>query len=349
MTTRSEPFGNLPGGEPVEQFTLSNAGLTLKAISLGGIVTELHVPDRGGRTADVVLGLGSLEDYLGSHPWFGAITGRVAGRITAGRFTLDGTDFELELNDPPNHLHGGSEALDKKNWCGRTGVNEAGEPSLLLSYRSPDGECGYPGNVDLRVRYTLTNDAAFRLDYEATTDRATPLSLTHHGYFNLAGEGSGDVCGHLLTIDADWYVPKDDDSTLTGEVVPVVAGETDFRSPIRMSDAIAGIHQGSGANYMVRRASGERGLVSVALFEDPASGRIMEVATTNSCLQFYTGKKLPAADLTGKSGRSYPAFAGACFECQGYPDGATHPGIDNIILRPGETYRQTTVYRFRTA
>lgn len=347
MAIEKTLYGNLPSGEEVTAFTLSHAGLTIKAITYGGIITELHVPGRDGKVEDIVLGLPSLEAYLAGHPWFGAITGRVAGRITGGTFELDGKSFQLELNQPPNHLHGGADALDKKNWHGEAATNTKGEPFLVLTYRSPDGECGYPGNVDIKVTYTLSNDAVLRIDYEATTDRATPFSLTNHSYFNLAGEAAGSVENHVLQIHADHFVPADDELTLSGTIQPVAGQANDFTRPKPLGEALDGLLKQHGDNYMIRRSE-PKVLVPVARVEQKSSGRSMEVESTEACLQFYTGKFLDETRVTGKSGRVYQPFDGLCLECQGYPDGVNHPELDDIVLRPDETYRQTTLYKFTT-
>jgi aldose 1-epimerase len=345
MKIDSTTYGVLPSGEAVTEFTLLNAGLMLKAISYGGIITELHVPDRYGNIEDIVLGLPGLEAYLAGHPWLGAIVGRVAGRISAGSFQLDGETIQLEINDPPNHLHGGNEALDKKNWFGETGVNREHEPFIRFSYNSPDGECGYPGNVEFKVTYTLTNDASLRIDYAATTDRATPISLTNHSYFNLGGESAGSTGKHMLQIHADYWVPADENYTLSGSVEPLVGMANDFNQSKQVDEPWSRMQLNHGDNYMIRRDD-KKALVPVARVEDPATGRVMEVESTEACLQFYNAKFLGAAKVIGKCGRLYLPHDGLCFECHGYPDGVNHPEVDDIVIRPPETYSQTTLYRF---
>jgi len=345
MPGNSKAYGTLPSGDEVTAFTLSHGGLRLKAITYGGIITELCAPDRNGEMADIVLGLLSLQDYLAGHPWMGAIIGRVAGRISRGSFELEGERYQLEINDPPNHLHGGTDALDKKNWRGKIGNNDLGEPFIVFNYRSPEGECGYPGNVDIEVTYTLGNEASLRIDYKATTDRTTPLSLTNHSYFNLAGESSGSVEKHLLQIHADHWVPTDENFTLSGKVEPVAGSPNDFTQPKAIGEPLDQLKLNHGDNYMIRRNE-KKVLVPVARIEEPVSGRIMEVESTEACLQFYNGKFLDGMKTIGKSGRIYKPHDAFCMECHGYPDGVNHPGIDDIVLRPGQTYRQSTLYKF---
>jgi aldose 1-epimerase len=336
------PFGHLPSGEAVEAWTIANAGITLKVITYGGIITELHVPDAKGVVADVVLGFSKLESYLAAHPYFGCITGRVAGRITGGTFTLDSRKHQLAINDPPNHLHGGLRGLDKRLWK----AESAGRASVRLTYLSPNGEEGYPGNVHLAVTYSLTEDRALRIDYEATTDQTTPLSLTNHSYFNLAGEGNGTILEHQLEIFTEHYVPTDEFGTLLGVGEPVDGRGCDFRKPRRIGDALPAIARQHGDNYLFQTQNNQT-LNRVARVFDPASGRMMEVLSTERCLQFYSGLYLDGT-LTGKSGRSYARHAALCLEAQGYPDGINTPALGDITLRPGQTYRQTTVYRFST-
>jgi aldose 1-epimerase len=348
MSITIENFGRLPGREQVHQFTLSNNhGLSLQAINYGGIITGLHAPDRQGQTKDVVLGLRSLQEYLDGHPYFGAIVGRVAGRITAARFTLDGNEYSLARNDSPNHLHGGTSGFDKKLWTAESSENTAGEPCLSLTYTSPDGEEGYPGNVAITVSYTLTQRNELRIKYSAKTDQPTPLSMTNHSYFNLAGEGSGSIENQVLQIYTDKYVPTYQDLTLSGNIASAAGKVIDFSQPKRLHEIIGEPHHIHGDNYLIRRDD-EHAIVPVATVTDPASGRVMDVSSTASSLQFYTGKFLGQDHLTGKSGTVYAAYDALCLECHGYPDGVNTPEIEDIILRPGDTYQQTTVYRFST-
>jgi len=345
--TTTRHFGTLPTGETVEEYTLTNAhDVTLKFITYGGIINELHVPDRHGVKADVVLGFNELAGYLGAHPYFGAITGRVAGRITGGKFTLEGRKYELLVNNPPNHLHGGALGFDKRLWKAQV-VNGAGSMAgVKLTYRSPHGEEGYPGNVEVAVTYSLSDANEVVIQYEAVTDQATPLSLTNHSYFNLAGEGNGTIEHHRLQISSAEIALTDNQMTLLGQRATVAGQANDFNRPKPLADALPHLLNSHGDNYLVAPTSG-RSLRLVARLEDPASGRAMETLTTEDCLQLYTAAYMDTS-LTGKSGRTYSRFGGLCLECQGYPDGVNHPELGNIILRPGEVYRQSTIYRFPT-
>ena len=345
-------FGNMPCGEPVDAYVLKGSGgLELETITYGGIVTRLMAPDRNGRLADVVLGFDSLAPYLAGHPYFGAITGRVAGRITNAQFTLDGRLYPLARNDPPNHLHGGVKGFDKCLWKATPVPRDDGAPSVRFEYRSLDGEEGYPGNVDVAVTHTVTNDNAFLIETEATTDHPTPFNLTHHTYFNLAGEGSGSIGNHELQVNADAIVVCDEKMALLGKKAPVSGTPADLNLPRRLGDVIPGLFQNHGDVYFLRRDSGKRDpsepLMVAARLTDPSSGRALEVRTTEPCLQFYTGVSLDGS-ATGKSGTPYGPYAGACLECENYPDGANTPSLGDIILRPGMVYRQTTAYIFST-
>jgi aldose 1-epimerase len=341
VNIKTRQFGKLPTAETVEEYALTNRrGLTLKVLTYGGIVNELHVPDRNGVTADVVLGFRDLAGYLGGHPYFGVIAGRVSGRITGGRFTLDGRNYQLLINDPPNHLHGGAVGFDKRVWRAQV-INDG----VKLMYHSPHGEERYPGNVDVAVTYSLTDENEVVIRYEAVTDQATPLSLTNHSYFNLAGEGSGTIENHLLQITSSEIAQTDGQMTLLGARSPVIGKANDFNRAKRLGDAIPGLLNSHGDNYFVAHPT-RKSLERVARLEDPTSGRIMEVLTTEDCLQLYTAAVLNGS-LIGKSERAYQKFGGLCLECQGYPDGANHPELGNIVLRPGEVYQQTTIYRFQ--
>ncbi len=341
------PFGHLPTGETVAAHRLVNAtGGSVKILTYGGIVTSWIVPDAHGAPVDIVLGFDCLDGYLAPHPYFGAIAGRVAGRITAGRFSLDGITYHLAFNNHPNHLHGGLRGFDKHLWNATAFPRpQDGAPSLRLSRLSPDGEEGYPGNVTVSVTYTLTDDHTLLIESEASTDRATPFSLTHHSYFNLAGEGSGSVADHTLQILADAYAPTDADLTLLGRREPVTAAN-DFRAPRRLGDVMPGLHQRHGDLYFLPPPATDKPRLS-AVLADPRSGRSLLVQTTEGCLQLYVASSLNGA-LIGKSGRPYGRHAGVCLECEGYPDGPNTPALGDIILRPGHTARQTTAYSFKT-
>ena len=346
---KSRPYGQLPNGAAVELYTLTNAaGASLDVITYGGIITALRMPDRNGALADVVLGFNDLAPYAAGHPFFGALVGRVAGRITKGELVLPGETRHLVCNDPPNHLHGGLVGFDKRVWLAEPVRRPDGADSLRLTYHSPDGEEGYPGNLDIAITYTLSAQNELIIDSEATTDRVTPLSMTQHTYFNLAGEGSGSVADHEVQILAREYVPAADDRmTLSGQRAPVAGTANDFTTARRLGDALPGIYRSHGENYLMRAtACIEPELV--ATVRDPASGRVLKVLTNDCCLQFYTGLSLDDT-LTGKSGRTYGPHAGLCLECQGYPDGAHRPDLGDILVQPGTPQRRTTIYAFSTS
>jgi len=345
MSISIKPYGTLPSGEDIQQATLQHAGLTCKIITYGGIITELWVPDRDGTDANVVLGLPSLDAYVAGHPSFSAITGRVAGRITGGSFVLDGKPFQLALSKPPNHLHGGEVGLDKRVWSPTPGETESGEPFLSLTYVSPDGEEGYPGTVDITVTYTITSDAALKIDYSATTDAPTPFSLTNHAYFNLAGEDHPTIKDHLLQIHTDKVVWKDEEGTLEDHISSVEGTRHDFREMKSLEDFVTGEDPQHGENYILRETNADSP-ESVAILRDPHSGRNMEVLTTTTSLQLYTSHTMDEAELVRESGEPYLNYCALCLECQGFPDAVNSPHIDDIILRPGTPYRQTTIYRF---
>lgn len=342
-------FGRLPSGEEVTAWTLRNAaGLTLEVLDYGGIVTRLLVPDRDGQLADVVLGFDSLEPYLAGHPYFGAIAGRVAGRITGGAFTLEGRRYELARNDPPNHLHGGRLGFDKRLWRGRDGTRADGAASVRLELHSPDGDQGYPGHLDAAVIFSLTERNEFIFETELRADRPAPASLTHHSYFNLAGEGAGSAVDHTLQIFADTFVPADEHGTLLGRRENVAGRLLDLRAPRRVADALPGMLEAHGDLYLVNRVPGENhALVPAAMAHEPHSGRMLTVSTTADYIQFYSGVSLDGT-LRGKSGRPYERHHGLCLECEGYPDGVNVPALGDILVRPGPARRDTTIYAFST-
>ncbi len=341
----SRTYGVVATGRTVEAWTLaSRGGLVLEVITLGGIVTRLLAPGQNGALDDVVLGFNNLDSYVAGHPYFGAITGRVAGRIANAVFTLDGKTYQLARNDPPNHLHGGVEGFDKRIWTASP-VNRAdGAPSLRLTYRSPDGEEGYPGNVDVAVTYTVTDENVFLVETEAASDRTTPFSLTHHSYFNLGGEGSGSVADHRLAIFADQFVPVDEYLTPSGRLESTKRHGNDFREPRRLGDAIPTLFQQHGDLYALPE-HGKREQVLAARLEHDASGRALTVSTTEKHLQFYSGSHLNGT-RAGKSGKAYAPFAGACLECSGYPDASNTALRKDTLLHPGETQRHSTAYAF---
>jgi aldose 1-epimerase len=341
----SRRYGSLPGGRTVEAWTLAGrGGLVVEAITLGGIVTRLLAPGRDGQADDVVLGFSDLDSYLAGHPYFGAITGRVAGRTANAAFTLDGCTYQLARNDPPNHLHGGIVGFDKRLWNASPVVRMDGAPSLQLKYLSPDGEEGYPGNVSVAVTYTVTDDNAFHIETEAITDRTTPVCLTHHSYFNLTGEGSGTIEDHRLMILADEFIPVDENLTPTGRRETTARNGNDFLEPRRLGDAIPLLFQQHGDLYALR-PHGTDELAPAARLEDPTSGRVLNVSTTERYLQLYTGSHLNGA-RAGKSAKPYSRFAGVCMECQGYPDASNTALRKEILVHPGEVQRHQSVYAF---
>ncbi|MCX6969094.1 MAG: galactose mutarotase [Verrucomicrobia bacterium] len=338
-------FGSLPTGEDVELCTLhGGAGASLSFMSYGGIVTSLCVPDREGRIADVVLGFDNLDSYVAGHPFFGAVAGRVAGRIPGGRFTLEGKTCQLVQNDGPNHLHGGLRGLDKRIWSAKPNLRADGADSVRLTYHSPDGEEGYPGNAFFCLDYTLTQDNVFIIESEVTTDRLTPICLTHHSYFNLAGEGSGEVFDHELTVHADRALLVDELLTPLGRAVSVAGTAADFSSPRRLGDAIPGLFARHGDCYLL---PGGKSLHLAARLADPVSGRTLSVSTNEHCLQLYTAAYLECPH-PGKSGHPYLPFAGCCLECQGYSAGAEFPEFGSILVEPGRPQRRVTRYAFST-
>lgn len=337
------PFGQLPNGEIVEAFDLSLPdGSGCRIITLGAIITTLRVPDKRGDLADVVLGFDHLEGYLGPHPYFGAIVGRVAGRITGATFEIDGRTYPLAVNQPPNHLHGGVVGFSHRNWSATPLTRADGSPSLRLEYHSPHEEEGYPGNVDAAVTYTFTLRHELIVEIEAVTDRTTPFSLTQHSYFNLRGEGSGNIEDHRLQILADRYAPTDDHMGLLGRSEPVTAPGNDFNQTQRIGDVLSRLHKHHGDLYFLPARSG---LTQVARVEEPVSGRVLTVRTDEPCLQFYTGVNLDDS-MIGKSGQPSAPYAGLCLEAEGYPDGPNSPELGDILLHPGQIYRRTTVYAF---
>jgi aldose 1-epimerase len=345
MTPR--PYGSLASGETVEAHTLKNAsGASAEVLSYGGIVTSLRMPDRLGRMADVVLGFNDLGSYLNGSAYFGAIVGRVAGRVSGGRLSVDGRTYDLARSNGSNHLHGGRRGLDKRVWSVRP-ANEG--TSLRLSYMSPDGEEGYPGNVEISVTYTLTAANEFIVESEATSDRVTPLSLAQHSYFNLAGEGAGKIFDHELQIEAGEYVPADDSMTLSDGRKQVDGHGADFRKPRRLAEALPTLFKAHGDIYLLR-ASGDPEAAEPRLAArvcEPGSGRVLRVYTNESCLQFYSGAALDGA-LVGKSGSRYGPHSGFCLECHGYPNASGLAAFGDILVRPGRTQRRRTIYAFST-
>lgn len=337
-------FGKTETGQAVDLYTLSNGkGMTIKITNYGGIVTSLTAPDKDGKFKDVVLGFDSLEKYLPRHPYFGAIVGRYGNRIAKGRFTLNGVQYKLAANNGENHLHGGIKGFDKVVWQAEE-IKKENQVGLRLRYLSKDGEEGYPGNLSVVVIYTLTGNNELKIDYEAETDKATPVNLTHHSYFNLAGEDSAGILGHLLTIHADRFTPVDKGLIPTGELKNVQDTAMDFLTPRAIGERISLVEGGYDHNYVLNNWDGS--LKLAAGVSEPVSGRIMEVRTTEPGLQFYSGNFLDGT-ITGKSGQKYEKHYGFCLETQHFPDSPNKPNFPSVILEPGKKYTHTTVYRFR--
>ena len=343
-----EQVGETSHGEAIYAYQLIGpTGLQLRALNYGGIITHLLLPDRDGVLRDITLGYPHLDHYLAGHPWMGAIAGRVAGRITGGSFTLEGKEYQLELNHPPNHLHGGTDALDKRVWHGTVEETPVGEPQLVLTHTSPHGQSGYPGTVNLITRYRLSMDNELIVEFEAESDQPTPLALTQHLYFNLNGEDQSNVLDHWLQLESDETVLTDEHLTLTGQIASVKGKANDFREPKQLGDVISSLWLEHGDMYLnppVKAQYPQEQLRRIASLYAPSTGIEMEVKTTARCVQLYTGSGL--SEDRSKSGKPYGRFAGICLECQGYPDGVNSPEIEDITLYPGQTFFQQTSYRF---
>ena len=342
------PFGVAPDGKPVEAFTLVNAsGMEVRAMTYGAIILSIRVPDAKGVTGDVVLGYDSLAGYVRSSPYFGAVVGRYGNRIAKGRFTLSGKSYTLAVNNGPNALHGGLRGFDKAVWAAEPVRTDSGV-GVVFTLVSPDGDEGYPGTLTARVTYTLPNARnELVIDYEGTADQATPLNITNHSYFNLAG--AGDILGHVLTLNADSLTPVDTTLIPTGAISPVAGTPFDFRTPTAIGARIdakdAQIKNGGGYDHNFVLNRGAPGLVHAARVTEPTTGRTLDVSTTEPGVQFYSGNFLDGT-LTGKGGRVYQHRNGFCLETQHYPDSPNHANFPSTILQPGSTYRSRTVFAF---
>jgi aldose 1-epimerase len=343
-----QSFGKTADGQEIDLYTLTNRnGVEAKITNFGGIVVSLKVPDRNRKFDDVVLGFNDLDTYLKGHPNFGALIGRYGNRIAKGRFTLNGVEYKLAVNNGENHLHGGIKGFDKVVWTGKEFPTRAGA-AIRLTYVSKDGEEGYPGNLNVAVVYTLTNNNELRIDYTATTDKDTVTNLTHHSYFNLAGEGNGDILKHNLVLRADSFIPTDAGSIPTGEIRNVAGTPFDFRKANAIGERINNDDEQLkfGNGYDHTWVINGRGMRVAATAYEPTSGRVMQVLTTEPGVQFYTGNFLDGM-LSGKAGKPYPRRSGFCFETQHYPDSPNQPSFPATTLRRGATYRSTTIYKFR--
>ena len=350
FSINSQPFGEVDG-KPVEVYTLSNeSGASVSITNYGATVTKLIVPDKDGKMGDVVLGFDTVAEYVEKSPYFGCIAGRYANRIAKGKFTLDGKEYTLAINNGPNALHGGLKGFDKQIWSASIG-NDGSNPTLSLSYTSPDGEEGYPGNLATTVTYTWTQDNALHIDYKATTDAPTVLNLTNHSYFNLAGEGSKTVLDHKLQINAEHYNPIDPTSIPTG-IAPVKGTPFDFTTATVIGERIdqenEQLKNGIGYDHnFVMKDSRDGKMGVAAIVTEATSGRILTVSTTEPGIQFYSGNFLDGP--AGKGGKIYNHRSALCLESQTFPDSPNQKEFPSPILRPGETYTQTTIYQLSVA
>ncbi|MFF8653524.1 aldose epimerase family protein [Streptomyces huasconensis] len=344
-----ELFGTLADGTKVHRWSLANGGTRLKVLSYGGIVQSLELPDRHGRYRNVSLGYDTIEAYAAGTTFFGALIGRYGNRIARGRFTLDGRTHQLSVNDGENSLHGGAKGFDTRVWDVEPFTDASGV-GLVLRYVSADGEMGYPGTLRVKVTYTLTARGDWRIDYAARTDKATVVNLTNHTYYNLAGEGSGDIYGHELSLKASRFTPTDSGLIPTGELAKVAGTPFDFRRAKTVGEDIRAAHpqlvtaKGYDHNWVLDEGITERP-EHFATLRDPESGRTMRIATTEPGVQFYSGNFLDGT-LTGPSGRTYRQGDGLCLETQHYPDSPNQPSFPSTVLRPGATYRSSTVHSF---
>jgi aldose 1-epimerase len=351
MDIKKEAFGKTDGKD-VNLYTLTNAnGMQVKITSYGGTVTSIMVPDRQGKMADVVLGFDNLDDYISKSPYFGCIIGRYGNRIAKGKFTLKGKEYTLAQNNGPNNLHGGVKSFDKVVWDTEP-VKGDDSVGLKLTYLSKDGEEGFPGNLNVTVVYTLTNDNELKIKNKATTDKTTIVNLTHHSYFNLKGQGKGDITDHVLTINADKYTPTDNTAIPTGELADVKDTPMDFTSPTAIGERIDVDNEqlkfagGYDHNWCINRKGD--GLELVSTVTENSTGRVLEVYSTAPGVQFYSGNFLDGT-ITGKNGRVYKKRYGLCLEPQNYPDTPNKPNFPQCTLEPGRTYKHDIVYKFSVA
>lgn len=350
-----KPFGKMPDGTTVTLYTLTNAsGAQVQITNYGGTVVSVKVPDRKGKFDDVVLGFDSLAGYMGEgNPYFGALIGRYANRIAKGKFTLDGANYTLAVNNTPNSLHGGKKGFDKVVWTAISVAPSAeGSVGLELSYQSKNGEEGYPGSLYVKVAYTLTPDNALKIDYAATTDKKTVINLTNHSYFNLNGAGSGDILDQVVQINADRMTPVDSTAIPTGELKSVMGTPFDFRTPTAIGDRIdqndeqITFGKGYDHNFVLNGTAGSTPFLAARVVA-PKTGRVLEVMTTEPGVQLYTGNFLDGT-VKGKKGKAYKRRYAFCLETQHFPDSPNRPEFPTTTLNPGETYHQTTIYRFST-
>lgn len=349
MSIERESFGKTSVGHNVDIFTLVNAkGMRARITNYGGTIVSLETPDRDGTMADICLGFDNLDEYLAGCPYFGAIVGRYGNRIAGGKFTVDGVEYSLPLNNGPNSLHGGLKGFDKVVWDAAP-VEQDDAVGLELEYVSKDGEEGYPGNLKCKVTYLLTNENALEIVYEATTDKSTPVNLTNHAYFNLAGQGTGDILDHELMLNADKFTPVDETLIPTGELKRVKKTPMDFRKPTAIGARVDAddeqilFGKGYDHNFVLNKT--DDSLTLAATVYEPTTGRFMEVHTTEPGVQFYSGNFLDGTEV-GKGGKVYKHRYGLCLETQHFPDSPNHEHFPSTILNPGEVYRSTTIYTF---
>jgi aldose 1-epimerase len=350
-STAKKPFGKSPDGQPVDLFVLTNkGGAEVSITNYGGAVVSVKVPDRNGKLADVVLGYDTLDGYVNDKAYFGATVGRYGNRIAHAQFVLDGKTYTLAKNNGDNSLHGGIKGFNKAVWTAKTLSAKDGQ-SLELSYLSKDGEEGFPGNLKVSVVYTLKDSNALSIAYSATTDKKTVLNLTNHSYFNLAGEGSGDILGHLLMIQADKFTPVDASLIPTGELRDVAGTPFDFRKStaigarINQDDEQLKLGSGYDHNFVLRAVPESLEFLGAARVVEPTSGRVLEVFTTEPGVQFYTGNFLDGK-TPGKGGHTYPRRSAFCLETQHFPDSPNQPKFPSVVLNPGERYHSVTTYKF---
>ncbi|UCD48961.1 MAG: galactose mutarotase [Phycisphaerales bacterium] len=346
MNAHKEPFGQTTDGQEVLIYTLtSSKGFRARITNFGATLVSLHVPDRDGSLGDVVLGFDTLEGYINQTAYLGSTVGRYGNRIAKGKFTLDGTEYTLATNNGPNHLHGGLQGFDKKVWETQEAVATEDEAWVKMTYLSPDGEEGYPGNLQCTVTYTLTNSDELRISYEAETDKKTVLNLTNHSYWNLAGQGSGDILGHELMINAEKFTLIDQELIPNGVIASVHDMPLDFTRPRTIGSRLRQTASGFDHNYVLSGPVGEMKLC--ARVREPGSGRVMEIHTTEPGVQLYTGNFLDGS-IVGKGGAKYDKHAAFCLETQHYPDSPNKPQFPSVVLEPGQKFASQTVHKFST-
>jgi aldose 1-epimerase len=352
-TLERRTFGKIADGRDATLFSLQNGhGVTVEITNLGGAIVRFLAPDRDGKSGDIVLGLDTAAGYQGGHPFFGVIAGRYANRIAKGKFSLDGKDYTLAINNGPNSLHGGKVGFDKKLWDIVSSGVANGVATLVLKYVSPDGEEGYPGTLSTTLTYALDATGALQISYAATTDKPTVVNLTNHSYFNLGGHQSGDILKHTVRLHAGNFTATDADLIPTGEILPVAGTPLDFTKPMAIGERIKqhdflplAYGKGYDHNFVIDGAPGKVRIA--AIVTDPVSGRTLECSTDAPGVQLYTMNHV-SSPVAGKSGAQYAAHSGFCLETQHYPDSPNHPTFPTTTLRPGETYRHTTIYKVGT-